>query len=200
MKRVYCDCDDNELGNLLIEGDKAAYTELYNRYKGLLYLHAYRILQDTEEAKDVVQDLFITLWAKREQLNYRKGIAAYLYTSVRNRVFDRIARKKVASSYFESLKDFAPLYEYSADKQLEEKELASVIEREISALPAKMREIFQLSRKENLSHREIAEQLVISDKTVKKQVSNALKILRLKLGIFLFLIFLLPAVILTVIH
>ncbi|WP_225975133.1 RNA polymerase sigma factor [Anseongella ginsenosidimutans] len=200
IMRAYCNCGDKELAQLLKEGDKAAYTELYNRYKGLLYVHAYRILQDKEEAKDVIQDLFIVLWTKREELNYRGGIASYLYASARNRVFDRIARKKVASSYFESLKDFAGHYECSTDKQLEEKELAAIIEKEISALPLKMREIFQLSRMENLSHKEIAEQLIISDKTVKKQVSNALKILRLKLGAFLFIIHLLPLTMLTVIY
>lgn len=185
----YCNFEDRELTQLLKEGDEAAYTELYTRYRAVLYVHAYRILQDKEEAKDAVQELFITLWAKRDVLNYQTGIASYLYASIRNRVFDRIARKKVASSYFESLKQFAPLYEYSTDNELEAKELAHLIESEVDALPAKMREIFLLSRAEQLSHREIAEQLVISDKTVKKQVSNALKILKVKLGVLLFFFF-----------
>lgn len=180
---VYCDYRDDELALLLEEGNKAAYTELYNRYKGLIYVHAYRILQDREEAKDVVQELFAVLWTRRETLNYSNGFAAYVYSAARNKVLDRIARKKVASSYFESLKTFAPLYEQGADIGLEGKELTEMIEKEIGALPEKMREIFRLSRNEQLSHKEIAEQLVISDKTVKKQVSNALKILRLKLGI-----------------
>lgn len=185
----YRNFEDRTLAQLLKGGDELAYTELYNRYKAILYVHAYRILQDKEEAKDVVQDLFITLWAKRDVLNFQTGFASYLYASIRNRVFDRIARKKIASSYFESLKQFAPRYEYSADNQLEAKELAHLIESEVDALPAKMREIFLLSRAEQLSHREIAEQLVISDKTVKKQVSNALKILKVKLGVFLFFFF-----------
>ncbi|SRR5690554_166307 len=191
----YRNFDEKELTHLLKEGNEAAYTEVYNRYKTVLYLHAYRMLQDREEAKDVVQDLFITLWSRRAELNYQAGMASYLYTAVRNRVFDRIARKKVASSYFESLKRFAPRYDYSSDDKLQAKELASLIESEINALPTKMREIFRLSRSEQLSHKEIAEQLVISDKTVKKQVSNALKILRLKLGVFFLLMLLLPPLI-----
>ncbi|HYH56791.1 MAG TPA: RNA polymerase sigma-70 factor [Anseongella sp.] len=190
---IYCKYTDNELAQLLREGDKAAYTEVYNRFKGLLYVHAYRMLQDREEAKDVVQELFTVLWTKRSTLFFKTGIASYLYASVRNRVFDRISRKKVESSYFESLKDFIPRTDCSTDTRVQEKELAALIEKEITALPVKMREIFELSRKANLSHKEIAEQLIISDKTVKKQVSNALKILRLKLSVVIIIFHLLPS-------
>src|SRR3546814_147495 len=181
---VYRNYRDEELTPLLVEGERVAYTELDNRYKKRVYVHAYRILQDREEAKDVVQELFTVLWTRRETLNYSNGFAGYVYSAARNKVLDRIARKKVASSYFESLRNFEPFSERGADTSLEEKELAETIEKEISALPVKMREIFRMSRNDLLSHKEIAEQLVISDKTVKKQVSNALKILRLKLGIF----------------
>lgn len=197
---AYCDFGDTQLALLLKKGDRTAYTEIYERYKGLLYVHAYRILQDREETKDLVQELFFTLWVKRETLNFSTGLASYLYTAVRNRVFDRMAREKVASAYIESLRNFAPDFEPAADKLLEEKELAASIEKEISALPVKMRKVFLLSRVAQMSHKEIADQLVISDKTVKKQVSNALKILRLKLGVFFFLLLLLPLMLLTVIY
>lgn len=178
----YNNCTDNELAALLIDGDQKAYAQLYDRFKGILYVHAYRILQDREDAKDIVQELFTVLWIKRSGLILKTGIASYLYTSVRNRVFDKISSKKVASRYFESLKDFTLDEGYSTDDIIQEKELSALIEKEIAALPDKMRQIFELSRKGNLSHKEIANQLVLSDKTVKKQVSNALRILRLKLG------------------
>lgn len=178
----YNTCTDQELASLLIEGDQQAYTELYNRFKGVLYVHAYRILQNKDDAKDVVQELFTVLWTKRASLTFKTGIASYLYTAVRNRVFDEISRKKVKSRYFESLKDFSLEEGYYTDDLLHEKELSALIEKETAALPDKMRQIFELSRKVNLSHKEIAEQLLISDKTVKKQVSNAVRILRLKLA------------------
>jgi len=178
----YNNCTDNELASLLIDGDQKAYTQLYDRFKGILYVHAYRILQDREDAKDIVQELFTVLWVKRSSLVFKTGIASYLYTSVKNRVFDKISSKKVASRYFESLRDFTLDEGYSTDDIIQEKELSALIEKEIAALPDKMRQIFELSRKGNLSHKEIASQLVLSDKTVKKQVSNALRILRLKLG------------------
>jgi len=178
----YNNCTDNELASLLIDGDQKAYAQLYDRFKGILYVHAYRILQDREDAKDIVQELFTVLWVKRSSLVFKTGIASYLYTSVKNRVFDKISSKKVASRYFESLRDFTLDEGYSTDDIIQEKELSALIEKEIAALPDKMRQIFELSRKGNLSHKEIASQLVLSDKTVKKQVSNALRILRLKLG------------------
>ncbi|MNL67317.1 RNA polymerase sigma factor [compost metagenome] len=68
--------------------------------------------------------------------------------------------------------------------------MTAMIEKEIAALPQKMREVFELSRKQNLSHKEIAEQLGISEQTVSKQVTNALKILKTKLGLMLYLVFL----------
>lgn len=178
----YNNCTDNELAALLINGDQRAYTQLYNRFKGILYVHAYRILQDKEDAKDIVQELFTVLWVKRDSLTLKTGIASYLYAAVRNRVFDKISSKKVESRYFESLKDFSLEEGYSTDSVVQEKELSALIEKEIAALPDKMRQIFELSRKNNLSHKEIATQLILSDKTVKKQVNNALRILRLKLG------------------
>src|SRR3546814_6763281 len=92
---VYRNYRDEELTPLLVEGDRVAYTELYNRYKKRVYVHAYRILQDREEAKDVVQELFTVLWTRRETLNYSNGFAGYVYSAARNKVLDRIARKKV---------------------------------------------------------------------------------------------------------
>ncbi|HEY4147341.1 MAG TPA: RNA polymerase sigma-70 factor [Chitinophagaceae bacterium] len=182
MHQDYRSYTDLDLASLLMEGDHGAYTELYQRFKGVLYVHAFRMLQNKDDAKDIVQELFTVLWTKRADLTFRSGVAAYLYTAVRHRVFDHISHKKVESRFFESLKDFVPETGYLEDELLHEKELSALIERETAALPDKMRQIFELSRKVNLSHKEIAEQLLISDKTVKKQVGNALRILRLKLG------------------
>jgi len=180
---------DSELVSLLKEGDKEAYAEIYNRFKGVLYIHAFRLLQDKEEAKDVVHEIFSRLWTKREQLNFTIGLSAYLYASVRNLIFDQIARKKVESEYLSSLQAFIKEDDYITDHLIREKELVAMIDREIAELPAKMREVFELSRKANLTHRQIAEQLDISEKTVKKQVNNALKTLRVKLGTYTFLAF-----------
>ncbi|WP_316837368.1 RNA polymerase sigma-70 factor [Pedobacter nutrimenti] len=172
---------DNQLFLLLKEGDKVAYKNIYDRYKTILYIHAFKILQDEEDAKDAVQDLFTVLWNKREHINLKGPLSAYLYSAIKNRVLDLIAIKKNRAKYEDSLQNFLICGECLTDQSLREKELRIVIEKEISLLPSKMREIFELSRKEYMSYKQIAEQLNISDKTVKKQINNAIKTLRLKL-------------------
>jgi RNA polymerase sigma-70 factor (ECF subfamily) len=110
---------------------------------------------------------------------------------VRYKVFNLIDRKKVRSDYLSLLDSFIKRNEYSGEYRLRAKQMEEFIEKEIAALPQKMREVFELSRKANLNYREIAEKLNISDNTVKKQMSNALKILRSRLGIIFDLFFLL---------
>lgn len=180
---------DAELLELLKVGDRAAYTEIYERYKGILHQHAYKKLGDREEAKEVVQWLFVTLWTRRETLPLETSLSGYLYTAVRNRILNMIAHKAVESRYIGSLEQFYKQGEYITDNQVREQELAAIIEKEIACLPAKMREIFEMSRKTNLSHKEIAETLRLSEQTVRTQVRNALRILRVKLGIVIYLIY-----------
>jgi RNA polymerase sigma-70 factor (family 1) len=173
---------DHELLSLLKSGDRAAYSQIYDRYERLLFVHAYKRLRNREEARDIVQDLFIVLWTKREEINFKNSLRAYLYTAIRNRIFDLIARQKLESTYIVSLQQFIDLGHFTTDHQARYNQLMTLIEKEIASLPSKMREVFELSRNEQLSHREIAEKLNIAEQTVKKQVQNALRILKVKLG------------------
>lgn len=188
----YKTISDNELAELLRSGDRAAFTEIYNRYKWLLHTHAYKWMQDREEAKDIIHELFAALWTKRESLSFPDNLSAYLYTAVRNRIFNVISHQKVASQYLNSLQAFIDEEQAAADHLVREKQMTLLIEKEIAALPAKMRAVFELSRKEQLSHKEIAEQLTISEQTVRKHVQHALKILRVKLGLVVFLFLISP--------
>lgn len=178
---------DNELIALLNAGSEQAFAEIYTRYRAPLFLHAYRMLQDDEEAKDIVQTTFSTIWANHGALNIRHALDAYLYGAVRNRILKFIAHQKVVARYTDSLNSFLEESAPTADENLREKELVQILEKEIANLPPKMREIFELSRNGLLSHKQIAEQLQLSDKTVKKQISNAIRILRLKINlVFIF--------------
>lgn len=177
---------DSELVDLLTEGDEKAFTQIYERYFGLLYVHAYKILGDEDEAKDVLQDLFSTIWSRRENLNLTNNLSCYLYTAIRNKIFDALSHKKVATRYTDSLKTFAEKGYLHTDHHVRERELQAIIEKEVAALPVKMRHIFELSRKEHYSHGEIAQQLNLSEQTVRTQVKNALRILRVKMGALFF--------------
>jgi RNA polymerase sigma-70 factor (family 1) len=188
---MYHELNDMELLQLLKGGDEVAFNEIYNRYQALLYVYACRIVKEEQEAEDMVQEVFIYLWDKRFSLVCKSSLSAYLYSAVRYKFFDRLDRQKIRTDYRESLQKFLDEEDYCTDHYIRERELARLIEEGIAALPSKMQEIFALSRKDELTHKEIATQLNLSEKTVKNQVHNALKILRTRIGLFGWLILLL---------
>lgn len=175
---VSSNSSDSQLVDCLSRGDYRAYTAIYERYWELLWRHAYRVLNDEDDAKDVVQDIFTMLWAKRQELRLTGRLSSFLYGALRNRILNFIDYSKVRSTYLLSLEKFIDAGEYTTDQQIREKELETLIETQLASLPEKMRKVFELSRMEQLSYREISQKLYISDNTVKKQISKALKILR----------------------
>ncbi|MBT2561713.1 RNA polymerase sigma-70 factor [Pedobacter sp. ISL-68] len=187
---AYADYSDEELAILLQQGDEQAFAEIYDRFKGLLFVHAYKRLNNQEEAEDVLHDLFAVLWNRRTELSIETSLSAYLYTAVRNRIFKLISHKKITAAYV-SLSQTAKEKGYTVtDHLVRTNQLAVLIEAEINALPPKMREVFILSRQKNLNHKEISEKLGLSEQTVSKQITNALKILRMRLGFIAYLYFL----------
>jgi RNA polymerase sigma-70 factor (family 1) len=183
---------DNELIQLLKESDHSAYNEIYHRFFSLIFTHAYKKLRDEEQAKDIVQDVFATLWFKREDNLPTSNLAGYLYTAVRNKIFDLFAHQQVQAKYLDSLNDYLSTQaSVHTDSLARENQLRAYIEKEIQALSPKMRKIFEMSRKENLTHKEIAEQLGTTENNVSTQLTTALRILRTKLGaVFFALVFL----------
>jgi RNA polymerase sigma-70 factor (family 1) len=186
----YSSLSDSDLADLLKSDDKAAFSAIYDRFKWVLYLHAVKRCGNREEAMDIVQELFTTLWDKRAELNIRTQLSGYLYASVRNRVIKLIGHRQVVTKHVDSLKNSINFDTCITDHRVRENNLTEIIEKEINELPEKMREIFIMSRKLHMTHKEIAENLGIQESTVKRQVSNALQQLRIKLGLISFLIFL----------
>jgi RNA polymerase sigma-70 factor (ECF subfamily) len=150
-------------------------------------MHARRMLQDSEASRDVVQDVFIALWKSRNTLDSKTQIAAFLYTVTRNNVLNKILREKTRTKFLEFFETFDAQQQAGSDDLIRTKQLQAQIEMEINALPPKMREIFIMSRNQSLSYREISEQLDITEHTVKKQISNAIKLLRIKLRLIFLL-------------
>lgn len=187
----YSQFNDEELADLLKEGDHKAYTVIFDRFYGLLFIHACKMLGNEDEAKDVVQELFEVLWLRRENISFEQSLSSYLYASIRNRIINVISHKKVENKYIESLSDFMDRDTKLADYHVRELEMQRIIEQEIAALPKKMKEIFKMSRREYLSYKQIASKLDISEQTVRTHVKKALRILRPKLNIisYLFLIY-----------
>lgn len=179
----YRSYSDQELAIHLRDGNEDAFAEIYSRYFGLLYTFIHRKLKDEDDAKDILQELFTTIWEKRASFNLSNSLSSYLYAAVRNRMLDRIGKKDVENRYIESLQEYVNAGHASSDHLIRERQLASFIEKEIDALPAKMREVFLLSRREHLTYKEIAEKLNLSEQTVRSHVKHALRTLRTRLGL-----------------
>mgnify|MGYP003584997455 CR=1 FL=1 len=177
----YGKLSDDELVLLLKKGDHAAFTEIYDRYSVVIFYKINQMLRDQQASEDMLQDLFVGLWAKPELLKQEANLGGYLYVCARNSVLKAIQKSKLKSDYLTSLARFASDVSMDTLHALSERELEAHLKEEIARLPEKMRIVFELSRNENLSHGEIATRLGISEQTVSKQVSNALKILRTKM-------------------
>ena len=180
---------DHDLLELLRSGDRAAYTEIYHRYKFILHQHAWNKLRNKEEAQDVLQEVFTKLWLNREHMQITTNLSGYLYSAVRNRILDHFSHNEVKLKYISKVKPDLQ-HDVPTDHRVRENQLRELIEKEIADLPPRMRQVFEMSRKQHMMHKEIAEQLGTSEETVKKQVSGALKVLRVKLGILIYLLML----------
>ena len=181
---------DQELTESLKKGDQSAYTEIFCRYNKLLYSHTYNKLRNREEAEDIVQEVFYSLWANRERSLPLSNLIGYLFMATRYKIADLLSRQQVKNKYVVSLQSFIDLAPDFTDHLVRKNQLREIIEEEISALPTRMQEVLRLSRFEELNHKEIAERLNIAESTSKDQVKKALRILRMRLGLFGYLYFL----------
>lgn len=187
---VYNEYTDDELVRLIVNSNERAFELLYTRHWTHLYQFALYILKDTDSSKDIVQDVFIWVWDQRHTLNVN-NVKAYLKAAVRFKTANYIRFGNIRDSLFDELAKF-PQSSVSpaADELTELKELQRVIYEAVSELPEKCQEIYRLSKEEGLSNREIANRLGISVKTVEAQMTIALKRIRSKALLYVFLIIL----------
>lgn len=169
---------DRQLLKAFQEGSVEAFETIHGRYFSKLYTHAFKMLGSAEDAQDVVQEVFITLWVKRDAIHFHTGLTGYLFTAVRNRVLNLIEHQKTYQHHLDALAAFLDETPIPLTNATDQELLFQLFEAEIDHLPRKMRQIFELRRKDELSYAQIADQLSLSDHTVKKQISNAIKILR----------------------
>jgi RNA polymerase sigma-70 factor (ECF subfamily) len=174
---------DQLLLQQLSQNDQAAFTAIYERYWKLLFREAMNVLRSQKEAEDCVQELFVSLWNRRQTLCVAT-LKAYLQTAIRYQCIDRIEKDMIRGGYLEDFTTYLEANQTmpSIEEELYARELAANIDQVMDKMPGKMREVFRLSRQEHLTHREIAVRLKISEETVKKQIYLALKILKSNLG------------------
>lgn len=177
----YFTLSDERLTHLLKYRDRAAFTEIYNRYWQSLYRQAFWILDNEDDAIDIVQDVFTSLWNNAADINIL-SLRPYLFRMTRNHTLNLISKRKVRIYYIESIAKYMKDEQTYTEDQVAYNECNSRIKEEIANLPLKMRDIFEKSRYMGLSHRDIAHELDISEHTVKTTISRALKRLRSRLA------------------
>lgn len=173
----YACFSEEELFNLVKNGDLHAFDEIYRRCSPLLIKLASKKLQSKETAEDIVQDLFIGLFLKSKDLEFTVSLKAYLFTAVQYRMKNVLRAKIVRDQYKKSL-FFSPICKNDFANNLEFYECKKKIDHSLKNLPDKCRKVFELSRNEEFSYKDISENLGISVSTVEKHISKALKVLR----------------------
>jgi RNA polymerase sigma-70 factor (ECF subfamily) len=174
---------DDHLLRLMAGNDQAAFTSLYRSYWEPLFVTTVKVIGSKEDAADIVQEVFISLWNRRQELSLTSTLAAYLHASVKYKAIHYIEKDITRRNYLKTLGDVeAASPAPSAEVLLHTKEVRELIQSVINNMPPKMREVYQLSRQEHLSHKEIAARLGISDETVKKHIQHALQLLKTALG------------------
>lgn len=164
----------------LFEDDTLAFDEIYQRYWTIMFRSAYNILREREACMDIIQELFVWFWTHRHSVKVN-SVKGYLLAAVKFKVANYIRDGKIRETFFEEVRKAGEPVG-SLEESVEVKELLSVISEFTQDLPEKCREVFQLSRYEHLSNKEIAERLGISVKTVENQMTTALKKLRSSLA------------------
>ncbi|OON68541.1 RNA polymerase sigma factor [Hymenobacter sp. CRA2] len=181
---LYSAWTDDALAQALAQGDERAFAEIYERYWYPLFEAAHRKTRSREDAEEIVQELFTALWLKRADSPIQ-SLKAYLYSAVKHRVIDLIRSQMMHAGYVDYTQVHVSALDFSTEKTVAADDLSLALLTSLNTLPEHTREVFRLSRFENRSVPEIAEQLNISPKTVEYHLTRALKQLRLRLKDFL---------------
>jgi RNA polymerase sigma-70 factor (ECF subfamily) len=174
------DRDQLDLLKRLQAGDEGAYDTVFRTWYAVLVRVASALLQDSDAAEDISQEVLLELWRRRHVLEAGLSLRAYLLRSVRNRSLNHLRHLRVRR---DTDADVQALYDepVTSDQPVVAKELAEALQIALKELPPRCREVFELSRVNGLKYAEIAEALGISQKTVEAQMGKALRIMRERL-------------------
>ncbi|MDR3626144.1 MAG: RNA polymerase sigma-70 factor [Ignavibacteriaceae bacterium] len=180
------DISDKGLADSLKNDDQNSFKEIYKRFRPKLYIFAFNIINDRDVCEEIIQEIFIDLWVRRNEKEI-ENLSAYLYKAVKFQIYKQFRKKKLIDKHLAEFDEFTS--SYNVEEHFEFKELFSRVESIIAKLPKQRRIIFQLSRDEGLSAKEIANKLNLSEQTVRNQIYSALKEIRASIKILLIFFF-----------
>ncbi len=181
--------EQNELVlfSLFKEGKQAAFDEIFNRYWEKLYEYAFHRTQSKDAAFEIVQDIFTSLWTRKETVELQKSLSGYLFAAVRFQIIHHIKSSKLAEHYLKDYLRHCAQADNSNEESVLVQDLQQALGRAIAELPARCQEVARLSLTENRSVEQIAAHMHVSPRTVENQLALARRHLRLSLGDFLLL-------------
>ncbi len=181
---------DQLLVKSLQKGDVFAFNELFHKYSQKVYNFSIKHLENEEDTKDLIQEIFLKIWDKREKIDENKSFNGFLFTialnSIRNYFRKKVKDRKLINRWLDETEPYSDSTKLSTEFRSLERVVNSIVEQ----LPSKRRMVFKLSRNEGLSNSDIAKQMNIQKKTVENHLNLALKYLREKLQNHSFLVFL----------
>jgi len=181
INEYYQQLSDRELLDLVKEDDKKAFEEIYSRYWDFLTQLASKHLQSKQKAEDIVQEIFISFYNRRDTFELSVSLRAYLSQALKFKIMNEFRSRVVRDTYTKHMRYTYSYSTHTIHHICETKELAYNIDRSINLLPEKCKQAFLLSRSEDLSYKDISGQLNISVSTVEKHISKALKFLKTNL-------------------
>ncbi|QJB35274.1 sigma-70 family RNA polymerase sigma factor [Chitinophaga oryzae] len=176
------DWSDKALVSALQQDREDAFRILYDRHWDLLYSRAFKKIQATADISDILQEIFAYLWKNRQTLVLKSTLVNYLLTALDYKIIDYYRARAVRINYYQQYLEAPDEPHHPVTDTVQFRELESLIQQEVQAMPSKMQEVFLLSRDKGMSAAQIASQLAISEQTVRNQISNALARLRNKLA------------------
>ncbi|MCW2258904.1 MULTISPECIES: RNA polymerase sigma factor [Sphingobacterium] len=174
---------DSELFEELKKDNKMAFSILFDRYSDILFRFIQKRIESIPDVEDIIQEVFISMWNRRSKIEVGDSIYPYLFKAAKYEMIDWLIKSEKRNrhlDYLEINKD-QYLIGTTSEDELIAKELARLLENEMSRMPDTMRSVFRLSRSEDMSIKDIANQLSLSEQTVKNNVSMALNRLKFKL-------------------
>jgi RNA polymerase sigma-70 factor (family 1) len=170
--------DDSILADNIKKGDEKAFKTLFDRYYKKLLDYAFTFTGDLQEAEDIVQQTFITLWTNRKKIDSQKSIKSYLYRITHNTYIDTYRKQKHKESFFDEIKERALRDRIIDDDEIIEQRILK-LKVVIESLPDRCKEVLQMNKFQGLKYKEIADQLNISVKTVEAHMNTAFKKIRI---------------------
>lgn len=176
------DRDDQALVHRIRAGDVSAFEQLYRNFWSQLYNFAFRYVQSTEEAEDVVQEVFFTVWRNRADWQINSSLQHYLFVAVRNAAIGRLRRDATMQRWRQrTIGDDSPKSAEAADALVESADINADVERALSEMPVKRRAVCALRWIDGLSYSQISERLGINEKTVENHIGNGIRFMRSRL-------------------